>query len=173
MRRRTLLVTAGTSAGVLGIGGFHQRRRIRRWDDRSALHDTSAPTVSDPETGVIITDEHLLTAYSQLDALIDDAQDALSEVDNPPQTRLPAAIRARNAVDPDQIGELTPTERQTAIGRLRSGLTPAGRARAVGTREQGRLDGETIREQYDTLSNEAHSYEQNYTAESLSHVIVQ
>ncbi|NGM69900.1 hypothetical protein G6M89_12915 [Natronolimnobius sp. AArcel1] len=168
MDRRSLLLSAGSIGGLLGLGSYHQRRRLRRWDDRDALRtarDRDRPTL-ETETTLTVSDEHLETARDDLEELLaetraawPDFEDQLNDLPREvrrAQSRLEAAEDTlSDAADRfADSSDRTPVERLELLEDLRDGLRSAGHALAFAQVERNDRDTDDVVDELDTVEDE-------------------
>lgn len=183
MNRRSILVLFGGGMTVAGLGGYHQRRRLRRWSDRDALHAAQKidyPTVSSP-THLRPTEDHLTAALDTLAERVEAARERWPDEEIEADDREIMANsgrqfdRAKATLEDLEeqrrsIGELSAAERLDVLGDLRSALGGAEQAVALadiqrGERERDDIiaDLEVLRDEYESVLEEG-----SYVAPNLS-----
>ncbi|MFP9192635.1 hypothetical protein [Natronosalvus vescus] len=183
MDRRSVLVWFGGGLAAVGLGGYHQRRRLRRWSDRDALHAAQAidyPTVSSP-THLRPTDDHLTDAIDALAERVDAVRERWPDEDIEADDREIIANSRRQfelakatLEDVEErrgsFGELSTTERLEILDDLRRALGGAEQAVALadlqrGDRERDDVlaDLEALYDEYETVRDDL-----TYVAHTLS-----
>lgn len=167
MERRDLLVAAGGTVGMIGLGGYHQRRRLGRWSDRNALHaarDLESPNPR-PRTALTVTESHAAAAVDDLERRVADARDAWTGLDvgDDPQkridhaeSRLEEAAATLEAAD-DRLGAfgtLSADERLSLLNDLRAAFRGASYVLALVRVDRGDRDVEGIVGDLDAVEDE-------------------
>lgn len=183
MDRRKVLALFGSGTTVVGLGGYHQRRRLRRWSDRNALHTArkiAYPTVSSP-TCLRPTERHLTDAIEELAERVDTARERWSDEAIEADDREIMANSGRqferaNATLEDveeqrgSLGELSAAERLDLLDELRSALGNAEQAVALADLQRGKRDRDDVIADLETLSEKYETFldESPYVAADLS-----
>lgn len=182
MNRRKVLALFGSGTTVVGLGGYHQRRRLRRWSDRNALHTArkiAYPTVSSP-TYLRPTERHLTDAIEELAERVDTARErwpdeAIEADDREIKDSRRQFERAKATLEDaeDQrgsLGDLSAAERLDLLDDLRSALGSAEQPVALAELQRGErerddviADLEALREEYESVLEEL-----SYVAADLS-----
>lgn len=183
MNRRDLLLSTGGIAGVLGLGGYHQRRRIKRWSDQEELNATRSVDHPTPEltTNLTVTESHLGTALDDLERVVSDARDAApeNELAEYQERVLEQAERwfenAEATLEEakskrSEFAELSEEERLNLLGELRGELRVAGQllgllrlARDEVTAEEIETELDALDDDYRTVSEELDYYASDIT----------
>lgn len=150
MNRRSVLALFGGGMAVVGLGSYHQRRRLRRWSDRNELHaalDIEYPTVAS-QTYLRPTEAHLSDALDELAERVDAARGRWpdEEIEADEQEHMAHSDRQferANATLEEveeqrgSFGELSATERLDVLDTLRLGLGSAEQAVALADLQRG------------------------------------
>ncbi|GAA0681701.1 hypothetical protein ACFQDG_04545 [Natronoarchaeum mannanilyticum] len=187
MNRRNLLLSTGGLAGVLGLGGYHQRRRIKRWSEKEGLNATRAmdhPT-AELTTNLTVTESHLETALADLDRVVENARDAASETEfteyqehvieraeswlENAEATLEEAKSKRS-----EFAQLNAEERLDLLEELRGELTGAGRMLGLAKLAHDEVTVEGIETELDALDDEYRTAgeEVEYYASDVTRAIV-
>ncbi|SDQ43292.1 hypothetical protein [Natronobacterium texcoconense] len=183
MNRRSVLAWFGSGLVVIGLGGYHQRRRLRRWPDRDALHaaqEIEYPTVSHPSY-LRPTESHLTDALDDLAERVDAARERWpdEEVEADDEEYMANSgrrfERAKATLEDLEeqrrtFEELSAAERLEVLGDLRTALGGAEQAVALADLQRGDRDRddiitdlEALRDEYETALDDL-----SYVASSLS-----
>ncbi|AEH38277.1 hypothetical protein [Halopiger xanaduensis] len=184
MERRELL--AGGLVGAVGLGGYHQRRRLWRWSDRDALRaalDLDPPDPR-PRTALPVAESHVAAALDDLERRLTDAQRAWDDfdVEDDPrkrvehaESRLEDAAAELEAADDrlDAFGTLSADERLALLDDLRTAFRGASEALALVRVDRGDRDREGIVDDFDALEDEygAVADDLTYRATELSRAV--
>ena len=172
---------------VVGLGGYSQRRRLRRWSDRDALHEAQEidyPTVSSP-TYLRPTEGHLTDALNELAQRVDAARerwpDEEIEADNREiiansRQQFERAKATLEDVEEQRgsFGELSATERLDVLGDLRSALGGAEQAVALADLQRDNRKRDDIIATLGALRDEHESVIEDlpYVAPNLSWAVI-
>ncbi|WP_135663553.1 hypothetical protein [Halorhabdus rudnickae] len=74
-RRRTVLKAGAGIAGIGLVGGYVQRRRLKRWDAIEAFRSTTSQSIPSIDREWIVSDDHLRTAHARAVEQVDVALD--------------------------------------------------------------------------------------------------
>ncbi|TYL37773.1 hypothetical protein CV102_15660 [Natronococcus pandeyae] len=181
------MVTAGGITGLLGLGGYHQRRRLGRWSDRDDLRTARDLETPDPflSASLTVTDSHLESALADLENLVGNARAASSglEYEEQPQPVIDRtesrfedarSVREEIAGELDEFAALSNEERLDRLEELRGALRGAGQALALAELERGECDPDAIDTALDALRDDYESVgrELDYYASDVSRAVV-
>ncbi|TMT77893.1 hypothetical protein E2L06_17950 [Haloterrigena sp. H1] len=172
---------------VVGLGGYSQRRRLRRWSDRDALHEAQEidyPIVSSP-TYLRPTEGHLTDALDKLAQRVDAARERWPDEEIEADDREIIANsrkqfeRAKATLEDIEgqrgsFGGLSAAERLDVLGDLRSALGGAEQAVALADLQRGNRERDDIIATLGALRDEYESVIEDlpYVAPNLSWVVI-
>lgn len=76
-RRRTVLKAGAGITGIGLMGGYVERRRLKRWDAIEAFQSTTSQSIPSIEQGWIVSDDHLRTAHTRAVEQVDFALETI------------------------------------------------------------------------------------------------
>jgi len=182
-----MLLSTGGIAGVLGLGGYHQRRRIKRWSDQEGLNATRAMDHPTPElaTNLTVTETHLGTALDDLERVVSGARNAASETEFAEYRERvieqaeswfenAEATLEETKSKRSEYAELTEAERLDLLGELRGALRGAGQLLGLAKFARDEVTAEEIETELDTLDDDYRtvSEELDYYASDITWAII-